>query len=223
MRGLARGAVVVLMSAAVVVAAIAGLVMTVNQLAPDREGVSESAAPDGADAEPPGPPRWATWSRALLLIALVTALRLVYNAWLTPWELVGDEAYYWVQAYRLNLGYSEKGPLLAWMIAAACAVFGDTEWAVRLPVVLANAAAAWGVGRVAMSMTRGDQRVGFFAVLGYLMLPAFAANAQICTQDGPMIVLWIALTAVGLRLLRRWRRGEGVWGEWAILWALIGV
>jgi 4-amino-4-deoxy-L-arabinose transferase-like glycosyltransferase len=149
--------------------------------------------------------------------------RLAYSAWLSPWQLVGDEAYYWVQAHHLDWGYTEKGPLLAWMIAGATKLFGDTEFAVRLPLILCYALAAWGVGRLAMSASRGDQRVGFFAVALFLLLPAFTANAHITTQDGPLIALWIALTAVSLRLFRRWEAGRGTWGEWMLLWALLGL
>ena len=153
----------------------------------------------------------------------MTALRLIYNFWLTPWDLLGDEAYYWLQARHLDINYAEKGPLLAWMIAVCCKAFGDVEWAVRLPAVLSAAAAAWGVGRLGIALARGDQRVGFLAVLVYFLLPANTANAQICTQDGPMTVLWIALTAVSLRIFRLWRAGNATWGEWMLFWALMGV
>lgn len=166
---------------------------------------------------------WATWRLALNLLIVVTALRLIHSIWLSPWDLVGDEAYYWIQAKHPELGYTEKGPLLAWLIAGCCRLFGDVEWAVRLPVLVAGSLGAWGVGRMAMAVSRGDQRVGFLAVAIFLLLPAFQANAMICTQDGLLITLWVALTAVSLRIFRRWASGRGVWGEWLLLWALIGV
>lgn len=166
---------------------------------------------------------WATWRCAFLLILAATILRLVYHIWLSPWELVGDEAYYWVQSFHLAAGYTEKGPLLPWMIAAACRLFGDVEWAVRLPVVLASALAAWGIGKTAMSVARGDERVGFLAVVIFLLLPAFQANAQICTQDGPLITVWVGLGAIGLRLFRRWREGSSTWIEWLMFGAVMGL
>src|SRR2546428_2544384 len=55
----------------------------------------------------------------------------LFRSWLSPYQLLGDEAYYWEQARHLDWCYNEKGPLLAWMIAACCRMFGDTEWAVR--------------------------------------------------------------------------------------------
>src|SRR5205823_1359269 len=123
----------------------------------------------------------------------------------------------------LDWCYNEKGPLLAWMIAACCRVFGDTEWAVRLPMVIAFVAAAWGVRRLALAVARDNERVAFFAVAIFCLLPAIAANAQICTQDGPMIAVWLALTAIGLRLVRRWHAGQSTSGEWMLLWAILGI
>ena len=143
------------------------------------------------------------WMLTLALIAVCTLLRLAYLIWLTPYELVGDEAYYWVQSQHLDWSYREKGPLLAWMIALCCRTFGNTEWAVRLPVVLSAALAAWGVGRLTLSLTRGDRRAARLAVVVLLLVPAFGANAQICTQDGPMIALLVELSAIGLHLIRQ--------------------
>src|SRR4051812_27511523 len=86
----------------------------------------------------------ANWPTALLLIAAVLAVRMAYLVWFCPYQLVGDEGYYWEQARHLDWGYDEKGPALAWMIAGCCALLGDTEWAVRLPVVIAFVLGAWG-------------------------------------------------------------------------------
>jgi 4-amino-4-deoxy-L-arabinose transferase-like glycosyltransferase len=165
------------------------------------------------------------WSFATALILVVLIARIVYLVWLSPYQLVGDESYYWEQARHLDLSYDEKGPLLAWMIAGCCKLFGDTEWAVRLPVAIFSAISAWAVGLLAMSFTRDSsrQRVGLFAVIIFLLLPAFQANAQICTQDGPLIAVWIALTAIGLRLLRRMEDGHPSWGAWLLFWAVMGI
>jgi hypothetical protein len=164
----------------------------------------------------------ATWSNALILILISLVIRLIYLVWFCPYQLLGDEAYYWEQARHFDLCYNEKGPVLAWMIRACCDLFGDREWVVRLPVSIASAIAAWGVGKLAMNVTRGDQRVGFFAVLCFLLIPAFQANAIICTQDGILIALWIGLTGIGLRLFRRWHTGESTMREWLLLWVALG-
>lgn len=165
------------------------------------------------------------WSIATALVIFVLIARVLYLIWLSPYQLVGDEAYYWEQARHLDLSYDEKGPLLAWMIAGCCRLFGDSEWAVRLPVAIFSAIGAWGVGRLAMNVSRESdpERVGLFAVGLFLLLPAFQANAQICTQDGPLIAVWIALTAIGLRIIRNLHAGVDHALDWTIFWAIMGV
>lgn len=163
-----------------------------------------------------------TWRAALWLIAGVTVLRVVYSIWLSPWDLLGDEAYYWAQSQHLDWSYAEKGPLLAWMIALCCKLFGNTEWAVRLPVILSSTLAALMLGRLALSITRGNQTVAFWSVVIFFLIPAFVGNAQICTQDGPLFVLILAITGVGLRLMRRWEAGQSTWPDWLLLYATFG-
>ncbi|HEV8268997.1 MAG TPA: glycosyltransferase family 39 protein, partial [Thermoanaerobaculia bacterium] len=81
--------------------------------------------------------------------------------------------------------------------------------------------AVWGIGRLALSLG-GDRRVALLAATIFCLVPAFQANAQIATQDGLLVAFWVALTAAGLRLFRRWRRGQGTFAEWALVWALLG-
>lgn len=163
------------------------------------------------------------WTATAALILGVLTFRLVYLLRLSSWELVGDEAYYWTMSRHLDWCYSEKGPVLAWMIAACCRLFGDTEFAVRLPVALCSAAAAFAVALVIGTIARGDGRAVLLGVLCFLLIPAFQANAQISTQDGPLILCWVVVTAAGLRLMRRWSRGDSTWGDWAAVGFLMGI
>src|SRR5438045_772556 len=95
------------------------------------------------------------WTTALVMIALVLLSRIIYLKWFCPYELLGDEAYYWDEARHLDWCYNEKGPALAWMIAGCCRLLGDTEFAVRVPVLLSFILGAWGVGRLAIAVARG--------------------------------------------------------------------
>jgi 4-amino-4-deoxy-L-arabinose transferase-like glycosyltransferase len=162
--------------------------------------------------------RWHT----IILILAVLALRLVYLAWLSPMELVGDEAYYWEWSRHLDLCYYEKGPGLAYLVAASVRLFGVSEFAVRLPMAVLSAAATWVLARLTVSTT-GSERAGFFAAVCFSLIPAFQGNAQICTQDGPIIFFWIALAAAGLRLFRRWQAGQDALYDWLLVAGLLGL
>lgn len=165
------------------------------------------------------------WRAALALIGVVTLLRIAYQAWLSPWQLVGDEAYYWVQGQHLDWCYNEKGALFPWLIRLSCTVFGNTQFAVRLPVLLGSTLGAlllcdlaW---RIAPPATRAA--TGLIAVGLFFLTPGLQANAQISTQDGLLIPWTLGMTTIGLLLVRRWSEGRGTWGLWMAWWALLGV
>ena len=167
----------------------------------------------------------AAWRVALALVLTVTLLRLVYQLLLTPWELVGDEAYYWVQGQHLDWCYNEKGALFPWLIRLSCELFGNTQFAVRLPVLLGSSLAAWVLGQLTMNAYRSPRAAtaGLIAVGLYFLVPAMQANAQIATQDGLLIPWTLGMSAIGLRLMRRWSSGNSTWAEWCGWWALMGV
>src|SRR5438046_2615126 len=50
------------------------------------------------------------------------------------------------------------------------------------------------------------------------LLPGVFALRMVC-----LIAVWVALTAIGLRLVRGWERGESSWRDWMLLWFVVGV
>src|SRR5688500_9583488 len=73
---------------------------------------------------------------ALLLAVRLVALR--YNAT----DLFFDEAQYWSWSLEPAFGYYSKPPLIAWIIGAATAVCGTSEFCIRLPAPLFHTATA---------------------------------------------------------------------------------
>ena len=72
--------------------------------------------------------------RWLLAVGLASlALRL----WISNvFPVTGDEAFfYWWGVYK-DWGYYDHPPMVGWLIGLMRAVFGDSLWAIRLPVVL---------------------------------------------------------------------------------------
>ncbi|MGB9626570.1 MAG: hypothetical protein ACPMAQ_17080, partial [Phycisphaerae bacterium] len=68
-------------------------------------------------------------------------------------NLSGDEAFYWEWARRPALSYYEKGPLIAWIIAASRAglaawserLVGNEMLAVRLPAIVLSTLTGLGI------------------------------------------------------------------------------
>lgn len=130
----------------------------------------------------------------LALLAGLLALRIACLQ-LSPLNLHFDEAQYWDWSRSLEWGYFSKPPLIAWAIAATTRVFGDSEWAVRLSAPVAQAFAAlavYGLGRSAYGA-----KAGFWAGLGWLLLPAVTLSSGIISTDALLLAFWsIALFAL---------------------------
>ncbi|MBY0261096.1 MAG: glycosyltransferase family 39 protein, partial [Phycisphaerales bacterium] len=71
----------------------------------------------------------------------VLALRLVYLRFFCPYDLVEDEAQYWLWSQHPGWSYYSKGPGVAWVIWLATRVLGDAEWAVRASSAVLGAVA----------------------------------------------------------------------------------
>jgi len=132
-----------------------------------------------------------TWRTTTLLVMAVLLLRIVYLVWLCPFELAGDEAHYWEWSRHLDWSYYTKGPGVAWLIWASTALFGATEWSVRLPAAFMAALATIVLARMAVHMSNGDQRLGFLTAVAYTVLPSFHGSGQFMTIDSPFYTFWI--------------------------------
>lgn len=127
---------------------------------------------------------------AAALIALFTALRL---AQLSLWELVPDEAYYWEWSRRLAAGYYDQGPLIAYLIRLSTAVFGATEFAVRLTALASTTGTlvcCWALARMLYGAA-----AGWTVALLLGVTPMTEVGSLIATYDPPLVFFW-SLTAL---------------------------
>lgn len=169
------------------------------------------------------PATWMTWNATLVLALAVLAVRVIYLRWLCGYELLGDEAYYWEWSRHPDWCYDTKGPGIALLVAASTALFGHAEWAVRLPMAICSALATLALARLAIACAGGNERAGFLAAAGFSLLPAYQANAQFCTQDGPFILIWILGCAATLRVMHRLEDRRASTLAWLALGATLGV
>ena len=159
----------------------------------------------------PRPLRWpAGWGPVLLFAGAMLALRLVFLAGFDPFTLIEDEAHYWEWSRRLGLSYYSKGPGVAWAIAAATALFGDTEWAVRLPAMLAcslGSLAAAGLARDVFN----DRRLMLLSAVAYQAMPGIFATGLLMTIDGPYVACWTFAAWGAWRALAMGKGPAWVW------------
>src|SRR5580704_17964508 len=109
--------------------------------------------------------------------------------------------------------YLRKPPLLNWAIALSCKFSGGvSEWAVRLPSVLATFALAVTIVGVAGGRWLG-QEGGLLAAIFFLVNFTMIETGRLAELEA----LYIALTGVALVLwMTAWRQEAGVWQLWLL-------
>jgi len=155
----------------------------------------------------------AAFDRATLAFAavlvIVTGAR-IEALLLNPLGLYFDEAQYWMWSRTFDWGYFSKPPLIAWVIGATTALAGtDAEWAIRLGSPIAHAIAAAAIfvlGRVMYGPW-----AGFWAGLGWLMLPGIWFASSLMSTDSLLLPLW------SLALLAMWRLASTRAWFWAVM------
>lgn len=155
---------------------------------------------------------------AWLVVLGVTLARIVYLIFICPYELAADEAQYWdwSRPEHLSLSYYSKGPGIAWLIAASTRIWGDAEWAIRLPAAVSMGIAMVAVAALAGRM--GGGRAAFAAALGFCCIPAYHATAILMTIDAPYVACW-ALAALAAWSIRE----RGGLGGWVALAVCLGI
>jgi 4-amino-4-deoxy-L-arabinose transferase-like glycosyltransferase len=161
----------------------------------------------------------AVFDRATLAFLVLAALMLWFRVWglmASPLNLTYDEAQYWAWSQIWDWGYYSKPPLIAWTIAGATHLFGDAEWAVRLASPIGHsigALALFGLGRSIYGPWQG-----FWAGVGWLMMPAVWVSSGLMSTDALLLPLW------ALALFALWRLIATRAWIWAIiLGAFIGL
>ena len=150
-----------------------------------------------------------------LTLALVAALT-VFRLWFcTSFELVGDEAYYWLWSKHLDMSYFSKGPGVAWTIALGTRLFGDTALGVRFWSVVLGAGTS--LGMFWLARTLFSARAGFWTVVIGNLTPLFLAGSVLMTIDPLSVFFWIAAA------LAFWKAKDDGFEYWALAGLFIGL
>jgi 4-amino-4-deoxy-L-arabinose transferase-like glycosyltransferase len=187
----------------------------------------------GAESAPGPVSELTSWRWALAITLLLTLLRLLVVRY-SPLQLYPDEAQYWVWSRTLAFGYFSKPPMIAWLIGATTALFGDAEAFVRLSSPLLHGAA--GLVLYAAGRRLYDKATALVGLLIYALMPAVQLGAFVASTDTPLCAflaaaLWLyvvaqqsngrrqVIAAAGLGLAL----GLAFLSKYAALYAIIGI
>ncbi|MFS2318987.1 ArnT family glycosyltransferase [Maricaulis sp. D1M11] len=152
---------------------------------------------------------------ALSVILGLALFRLILLL-LSPLPLHADETQYWIWSQTFDFGYFSKPPLIAWVIALSTSLFGDSEAAVRLPVIFLHSGTASFILLILRHI--GAPRVGFWSAIVYLTMPAIWLSAGIMSTDTLLLCAWSGALYALLRL-----RSEQTWPTGIALGVAIGL
>jgi len=121
-----------------------------------------------------------------------------------------DEAYYFSWALSPQLSYLDHPPLVAWAMALAAKVFGDSLWTVRICPLLAGTATVL-IGRDLARRMYGPA-TGDRAGLLLALIPVLAGAGLLMTPDTLLVPCWLgAIHLAWLALEAAPRRAWALW------------
>ena len=118
----------------------------------------------------------------------MAGLLLLQLASLAGPDLFPEEAYYWLYARHLDIGYLDHPPMVAWLINFGTMVFGHGEFGVRIFAFLCHLVTCFFVFR--LTTLCFDRRAAWTAMAMLQVLPFFFMTGFIMTPDAPLTACW---------------------------------
>ena len=127
--------------------------------------------------------RWSVIT--ISVVAYVLILKLIFMGCV---NLIPEEAYYWNYAQRLDWGYLDHPPMVAWLIWFSTYLLGKSELSVRLPAYIAWIIAAFFMFRLTLNLY--DRPAAFRTILLLAVLPIYFGLGFFMTPDAPLYAAW---------------------------------
>ncbi len=140
----------------------------------------------------------------------VLILRSLFQGFLYPWELSGDEAQYWDWSRHPSLSYYTKGPGVTWLITITTSIFGDGIFGIRLGSFLCHGIAGVAVGSIAAKLSDQHPPTVLTTVIGYQCLLGYQIGGSLVTVDMMMVAGWSIATLGALQVLEKADAGNSV-------------
>jgi len=110
---------------------------------------------------------------------------------MTQVGLIDDEAYHWTWAKNINYSYFDHPGFVAWAIWPFIQIFGDVEWAIRLPGLLMYSGILFFIYRIGRDLF--DEQVARWATVLMLFVPLWGFASIGTLPDMPLGLFWIII------------------------------
>lgn len=155
-------------------------------------------------------------NRSILILLYLTLCFVSGVLYLSSTDLQPDEAHYWVWSTRLQAGYFDNSPLVAFIIRFSTALFGQSEFGVRFPAalsfILLNLILYFFTLRVSEKKS-----TALLSVFLFSSMPVVLLGTHLMTHDVPLMVFaaltWFFLyQAIVEEKYNRWYPAGFFWG-----------
>lgn len=137
----------------------------------------------------------------LLKTIFIVITLTIFRLWaMAHFDLVPDEAYYWLWSRVLSAGYYDHPPMIAWWIWVSTHLFGNTLLGVRALAIVSMLVSSGAVYATASELF-DDSKIASIAAIWLNAMLLMGTAALFATPDAPSTMFW-ALTLWCLARLR---------------------
>lgn len=142
----------------------------------------------------------------------LTLVLTLFRLLIAPtFNLVPQEAYYWLYIQRPALGYFDHPPICSYTIGIFTALFGDNEFAVRFGMILYSVGTAFFLFLLAKKVF-GNDLLAYRTIIFLNLTVFFNIHSIVATPDAPLLFFWSGAMFFFYKALFE----KGVYLDWII-------
>ncbi len=147
---------------------------------------------------------------------LLLRLLVIFNI-----GLIDDEAYHWSWTLHMNYSYFDHPGMVAWIIWPFVKIFGQKEWAIRLPGFLMFISIFFVVYRLAKDLF--GKKVAELASSLLLFIPLWGVASLGTLPDVPLGLFWILIAWIFWQSVRQDEKTWSVKKTWLLIGVVMGL
>jgi hypothetical protein len=141
-------------------------------------------------------------------ILLLTSFRLLIAP---TFNLVPQEAYYWLYIQRPALGYFDHPPICSYTIGIFTGLFGDNEFAVRFGMIIYSIGTALFLFLLAKKIFKNNL-LAYRTIIFLNLTVFFNIHSIVATPDAPLLFFWSGAMFFFYKALFE----KGIYPDWII-------